>query len=328
MTENFLCRVQTSGKVVIKVVATHDTKRYERAKREMQLFKMFHKHKRICNLINSKAVDAVKRCVCIFRFYELGTVQTLLDTDNLEFTHRPYDDATACLRFKHTVDMANDVLEGLDCMHKMNIVHRDIKPANICVELLPSGTQLRFTIIDLGAAVSIQVLVSKPVAAVPATIGFTGQFTNLVGVKLPLGTVPFMSPEQIDDDRTVDGCSDVFSVGVTMYVCLCGRYPFVQTHGIRDEKHLALKLIQAYASAAEADPLNITIDGAKPRAVDEVIAIVTKSVRKLPKERYTSAAAMKQHIESIDRCCGQRSISCTVASSIRSIVVHTALYAG
>lgn len=285
------------------MVSTDDRKRYERAKREMNLFKMFHKQKRICNLINGKALDSAKKCVCIFDFYELGTVQTLLDKQNPKFTHRPKGAPTACLLFKHAVDMAKDVLEGLDHMHKMLIVHRDIKPANICVELLPSGTQLRYVIIDLGAACSIQGLVPKSAAGDSSAIGFTGQFTNLAGVKLPLGTVPFMSPEHIDDDRTVDGRSDVFSLGVTMYLCLCGRYPFVQPHGIRDEKQLALKQMLAYASDAEADPLEIPIDDEESRAVSEVTDIITKSLRKLNTERYKSASGMRQHIASVDRCC-------------------------
>ena len=87
-----------------------------------------------------------------------------------------------------------------------------------------------------------------------------------------------------------------------MYKCLCGRFPFVQPGAHFDDKVLALKLIQAYASAAEAAPLKIPRSRAQQRAVDEVVQIVTKSLRKAPKERFESAEEMRKHIERLDRC--------------------------
>ena len=302
----YLRDTQAAGEVAVKILATQDKERYHRAKREMNLLNMFYKHKRICTMINGMALDAVQKCICIFQFYELGTVQTLLDGAHPEFTRRANNEATACLCFKHAVDMAKDVLEGLECMHKMMIVHRDIKPANICVEILPSSqsqspstTQLRYTIIDLGAAVSIEAVTSDP-ASLAGAVGFTGKFTSLKGVKLPLGTVLYMSPEHIDDDRVVDGRSDVFSFGVTMYECLSGRFPFVQPDAFSDDQRLAFKLMAYYAGPKEAGPLYLGL-GKRSRAGQELKAIITKSVRKLPKERYNTAHDMKTSIERIER---------------------------
>ena len=302
----YLRDTQAAGEVAVKILATQDKERYDRAKREMNLLNMFYKHKRICTMIHGTALDAVQKCICIFQFYELGTVQTLLDEGHAEFTHRAHDQAPACLRFRHAVDMAKDVLEGLECMHKMMIVHRDIKPANICVEISssaqsqsPSTTQLRFTIIDLGAAVSIEAVTSDP-ESVAGAVGFTGQFTSLAGVKVPLGTVLYMSPEHIDEDRAVDGRSDVFSFGVTMYYCLCGRFPFVQPEAVYDAKRLALKLMGYYTGPKEAEPLYLGL-GVRPRAGEELAAIITKSLRKLPKDRYHTAHDMKTSVERIER---------------------------
>ena len=257
-------------------------------------------------MINSVALDVVQKVVCVFQFFELGTVQTLLDTAHPEFTHRTDDTSEARLLFNHAVDMAKDVLEGLACMHKMMIVHRDIKPANICVEIsslsqsqLLSETQLRFTIIDLGAAVSIEAVTSDP-ESIEGTGGFTGKFTSLNGVKLPLGTVPYMSPEHIDDDRTVDGRSDVFSFGVTMYYCLCRRFPFVQPKGIRDNRRLAFKLMACYSTLTEATPLVLSVGDVHPRAREELTATIMKALRKLPKERYGSAQDMRECVQNID----------------------------
>ena len=193
-------------------------------------------------------------------------------------------------------------------MHEKNIVHRDIKPDNICVELLPSTDQprLRYIIIDLGAAVSMRV---KPtgsnsqarLAGQWSAIGFTDQYTSLEGLKLPLGTVPFMSPEHIDDDTAVDARSDVFSFGVTLYVCLCGRFPFVQPHAASDNKRLAMMLIKAYLSTKDADPLQVPCAKAKAQVVAKLVEMVMKSIRKLPEERYQSAGDMQAQIERFDR---------------------------
>ena len=165
MTERLLCDIQTAGEVAVKVVVTDSRDRFKRAKRELNLFRTFHKHKRISDVVNGTAVDAahgvLATCVCVFPFFELGTVQKMLDTGNTKFTKRVDENAPACLRFDHTVAMAKDVLEGLECMHQMHVVHRDIKPGNICVEMNASTKEIRYTIIDLGAAVSFKIRTSR-----------------------------------------------------------------------------------------------------------------------------------------------------------------------
>ena len=270
---------------------------------------MFLNDKRICDIINGKALEATKdisaRCIGVFKLFERGTVRNILDSGNSTFTTRANAHAIPYLRFKYTVAMAKDVLEGLECMHQKDIVHRDIKPENICVELSPSTNQLRFIIIDLGAAVSTQVHPSESGAEstgedAASAVGFTGQYTGMAGLKLPLGTVLFMSPEHIDNDRTVDPRTDIFSLGVTIHVCLSGRYPFVQP--VPNKGVLAQKLIKVYASQREADPLKIIDSDAQPRSVEQLAEIVARSLRKKRSKRYLNARAMKKHIEGIGRC--------------------------
>ena len=305
--------MQTAGKVVVKVIITHDKDRHNRAKREMNWLQAFHENRNICSLINGIAVDAVHgvpaRCGCILPYYELGTVQTLLKNGQPEFTTQ--STRTSCLLLKNAVDMAKDVLSGLECMHGMKIVHRDIKPGNICVKLLPvkDEVRLRYIIIDLGAAVAIKRTVES-VESVESTgnstalftgMTFTGQFTSVAGQKMPLGTAPFMSPEHIDPSRDVDGRADIFSLGVTMYVCLCGRFPFVQPRTCPDAELLAVKILQRYAMPREADTLKILDSRAQRLAMAEAVGVVTKSLRKDRKQRYKSADVMKKHVERINR---------------------------
>ena len=126
----------------------------------MNLFQVFHGNKNICDIINGVANNATPgvpaMCACILLHYKLGTVRTLLKDSNPEFTTQ--SNGVPCLLLKHAIQMAKDVLSGLEYMHQKRFAHRDIKPDNICVKQLPLKDQVRlqYIIIDLGAAVVIK----------------------------------------------------------------------------------------------------------------------------------------------------------------------------
>src|SRR5438477_4973895 len=91
--------------------------------------------------------------------------------------------------------------EALSYAHTMGIVHRDIKPANIMYE--PERDTVKVT--DFGIA------------------RITDSSRTKTG--MVLGTPSYMSPEQLAG-RKIDGRSDLFSLGVTLYQMLAGRLPF------------------------------------------------------------------------------------------------------
>ena len=286
----------------------------------MNLFDVFHENKHICNIVTGVAKDATPgvpaMCACILPYYKVGTVRTLIKDSKAEFTTQ--SNGGSYLLLKHAIDMAKDVLSGLECMHKMKFAHRDIKPGNICVKPLPSKgeARLQYIIIDLGAAVAID---KRKIAASEAAIEsdadsanklveFTNQFTSMAGQKLPLGTPPFMSPEHIDPTRYVDGRTDIFSLGVTMFVCLCGRFPFLQPSSYPDMKLFGVKLLVRYGDVSkeadvsrEADTLKILDAGTQRCADEEVVTIVAKSLLRDRDKRYANAGAMKKDLERIDR---------------------------
>ncbi|MGZ8269878.1 MAG: serine/threonine protein kinase, partial [Methylophilus sp.] len=93
------------------------------------------------------------------------------------------------------------VAEALDYAHEQHVIHRDIKPANIMYE--PETGAVKVT--DFGIARITDASKTK---------------TGMV-----LGTPNFMSPEQLSG-KILDGRSDLFSLGTTLYQLATGRLPF------------------------------------------------------------------------------------------------------
>jgi serine/threonine protein kinase len=104
------------------------------------------------------------------------------------------------LMLQEKLDLVIQVCRGLAYAHDHKIVHRDIKPSN--VRVLEDGS---VKIMDFGIA----------------KLGGTG----VTKTGMMVGTVHYMSPEQIRG-QTLDGRSDLFSVGVILYELLAGRRPF------------------------------------------------------------------------------------------------------
>src|ERR1700687_1488394 len=101
------------------------------------------------------------------------------------------------------VHIAMAVASALDYAHRHGVIHRDLKPENI---LLHDGQPV---VGDLGIALAVS-------RAADQRITQTG---------ISLGTPQYMSPEQATGDRTVDGRSDIYSLGVITYEMLTGEPP-------------------------------------------------------------------------------------------------------
>ena len=108
--------------------------------------------------------------------------------------------------------IAEQAAEGLAEAHAHGIVHRDIKPQNLIIT--PRG-QLK--ILDFGLAKQMHSSDSVDVEASTATLLSTPGHV--------VGTVPYMSPEQLRSEP-LDASSDIFSLGVALYEMLAGKHPF------------------------------------------------------------------------------------------------------
>ena len=151
------------------------------------------------------------------------------------------------------IAVASEVANALSYAHSRGVVHRDVKPDNI---LLSDGGAI---VADFGIA-----------GAIAAAGG--GQLTQ---TGIVLGTPAYMSPEQGAGERTVDGRSDVYSLGCVLYEMLTGEPPFTGPTG---QAIIAKRFTDPVPSARR---LRETI----PTAVDRAIA---KALARTPADRFAT----------------------------------------
>ena len=120
------------------------------------------------------------------------------------------------LTVRQRIDLFIQVCEGVQHAHQKAFIHRDLKPANILVVEVDGHPQPR--IIDFGLAKAIAMKANAARATDRLQYTRWGQF---------LGTPGYMSPEQVTrDSQDVDTRTDVYSLGVVLYVLLTGLQPF------------------------------------------------------------------------------------------------------
>ncbi|MFO0828987.1 MAG: serine/threonine-protein kinase [Phycisphaerales bacterium] len=207
----------------------------------------------------------------IAQIYEAGTA-----ADGQPYFAMEYVDGRRLDQFARAHRLAHDdvlrlvqrVADAVQHAHERGVIHRDLKPSNI---LVTSDGEPK--ILDFGVA--------RAIGPESAAITLDTNEARL------LGTLSYMSPEQVADSRVaLDARSDVYALGVILYELLSGRLP----HDCSGRMlHDAARLI------LEHEPTRL--GGLDRRLRGDVETIVGKALERDPAQRYGSAAELSRDIE-------------------------------
>jgi eukaryotic-like serine/threonine-protein kinase len=153
------------------------------------------------------------------------------------------------------------VLSALSYAHKQHIIHRDIKPSNMM--LTPEGV---VKLMDFG-------------------IAQRADQGDLTRTNTTVGSFAYMSPEQIKAEA-VDGRSDLYSVGVSLYEMVTGQRPF--------PSETAFAALQAHLQTPPKPPVELRPD--LPEAISQLILM---AIAKDPAARFQTADAFAAALQSV-----------------------------
>jgi Tol biopolymer transport system component len=176
------------------------------------------------------------------------------------------------LPVRKAVDYAVQIAQGLAGAHEKGIVHRDLKPENLFVT--KDG---RVKILDFGLAKL------RPTLDPDAPRAEGGSVSTATGAGVVLGTVGYMSPEQVRGDPA-DQRSDIFAFGSVFYEMLSGRRPF--------SGETAAEVMTAIL---KQDPPEL----ANPEAPAGLERVVRRCIEKRPDERFQSARDIGFALEAV-----------------------------
>jgi serine/threonine protein kinase len=198
--------------------------------------------------------------------YDVGPDYLVMEYVEGECLHGPMPPAQA-------LELAEQILDALDAAHEKGIVHRDLKPGNIL--LTKSGVK----VLDFGLA---------KIQHAPAVDGPGLVETHAVSLTAEgsiLGTLPYMSPEQVEG-HDADARSDIFAFGVVLYELIAGTRPFTG----KTQANLVAAILKE-----EPRPL-FEMQPRTPRGLAEVLQTC---LEKDPEKRWQSARDVRHALRLI-----------------------------
>ncbi len=205
----------------------------------------------------------------IVQVYDVGSAdsmhyiaQELVDGENL----REVLARVGTLKANEAIEVLVSVASALEVASEAGITHRDIKPENIM-----RSSRGIVKVADFG------------LARVGADAGKSR--ADLTQAGLTLGTPRYMSPEQVQG-QVADVRSDLYSLGVSMYHLLAGRPPF------EADDPLALAVLHLHETPMPLDRARGRQSADKPDLPEWLIAVVSRLLKKLPKDRFQSPSEL------------------------------------
>lgn len=167
------------------------------------------------------------------------------------------------LSIEEATNILKQIAPALDMTHRLNMVHRDLKPDNILFDRYGVPR-----IADFG-------IVKSAESSMTLTAG---------GI---VGTPAYMSPEQVSSKESIDGRSDIYSLGIILYQMLTGERPFNADTPLA----LALKHVM------EQPPSILETNPELPVGCE---SIMRKALQKEPEKRYQTVAALVADLERVE----------------------------
>jgi tetratricopeptide (TPR) repeat protein len=176
---------------------------------------------------------------------------------------------TGPLPVQLALEVVSQIARALTAAQNQGLVHRDLKPANL---MLTNQPELTVKVIDFGVAKAL-------INSMEPSLTLTGF----------IGTPGFASPEQLAGTE-VDGRSDLYSLGVTLWQMLTGRLPFLGSKAELIQQHLSASL-----------PLDQLKAFPKP-----VVALLRTLLEKDPGKRFQNPGELLKELAALTKALGRR----------------------
>jgi serine/threonine protein kinase len=205
---------------------------------------------------------------------DLFIVMELVTGGNLRHHIKKLYEEGRIIDYPEAIELVYQMADALSYAHRQGMIHRDIKPDNVLLKPDPTGLRLNY----------------RPILTDFGLAKLTASSDSAVTDQQPIGTYPYMSPEQcLAED--IDQRSDIYSLGVMLYELAVGRLPFNP------------KSIAEAAKMHGREPVPLP-SNARPNFPPDLEALILRALQKDPAARFQSALEMAAELQALLRPIG------------------------